>query len=670
MQYGASITPKSFLNTSPQFFTKQGFAHYLAQALQSVGMIPLSQLNTYDLASPANAERDPLTSENAAFFWDYPTNDTYTVAGKQYRPLFGLHNCMYYGFYPYNVGISGKVFSYVVGHTVGFMPFRRRADRILATDFIGINNGPWHNNTAFYGFGTAGHPTSSFWPGFVGGLVGTNDWKLFSGWGDVSMQQLLFVNRVFVHLSPAGLVIQVGTHPSRRDETANIYNIMAAFHGGRIPNRAMAPVNDSLRDSFDPVAWFDLGSAENAWYSNSSRDEMFTALLGAARTLGGVYQSIDYPCYAYLRSIDYLDDAAVANTPHDNYPRPSPTVRGGNGVHLLHRACLVPDQRTDGGVFSGRIESDKQPTQQPLTRWEDAFYLPGIALSDRVVPPGPRLDPITGKTWYMIWASLRQQAFGIDYTGVTTVSQPIPGAGDPTLLNTIPLNLTALPQTNLAFTRNVVRNNELAAIGAPRTLIGVFGGISVYAYIIELSNVDSLLVNRWNKPAAYNGFQVLQYGWQGGYDGTKYMNLSLEFEGLSTDPRDFYSIEVDVRARSPSEAYGNPLPYYNRFENINMGSGRLTDAVNQAVLAQLADLSIGTPAYQNAYYNYLTYGTFGTPLPPSAPRRTNNILAVTPSAAGHATWSLNAVHNYGDPNPAYSMDVEAQNFVLKQYRRG
>lgn len=668
MQYGPSIPPKTFLNTSPQFFTKQGFAHYLARALQTVGMIPHTSINTCDLADPANAERDPGSSEDAQYWWDYPTTETFQLGGVSYRPVLGMSNSVYRTFYtPSNYSVQGRTVSYPVGQNVGFLPFRRRADRLLKSDFQ-CTNGLHRSYTGNFGFGASSQDTPGYFAENGGSVTGFYDWKLFAAWANVQMQTLLFVNRVFVHLSPAGLIVQVGTHPTRRDETGNLINFMVAFHGGRIPSRGLAPIDDVLRDRVDPTAWFDLGGYADGIYANSGRGEMFTTLLGSSKVFNGAQSDVTYPTYAFMRSIDYNDDAPLNNAPLDNYPRPSPTVRNGVGVHLLHRACLLMDNTLNNNGYSGRVDSVKQPNLIGLAAWSDAFYLPGIALCDRVVPPGPRQDPQTLKNWYLIWATPRQQAFAIDYTGVVTVATPTAGAEVLTLMNTHALAITGVAAFDPPYTRNVVRNTAAEAVGHARTLLGTFGGVSVYVYQIEHSNVDVLVANRWKKTAAYNGFQLDTYGWQGSYDGTKYMQLMFEFEGLSTDIRDSYTFESEIRLRSSNDPSNtDPAAQIYRYGTVQIASGRMSDVLTTETL--LVNLRLGSNAFQNAYWNYLLYGSWPTPVPPTAPVEGSTMTRITPSTAGYGTAYISLVHNYGDPNPIYAPSVDVQNIVLKQYRR-
>jgi hypothetical protein len=675
MKYGTSIAPVTFFDTKPQFFTKQGFANYMARALQSVGMIPLNAINYYDLADPANAERDPGGHENAAFWFDYPTNEYFLVNGSQYRPCLGLVNDIYRGWTNNDAGVAGKTIGYYVGSNVGFKHFRRRADRISRSDMYSAENLSFNSRSGFYGFG-AYNEDYGYWYGQTGAIVGWSRWKLFSSWADANMQELLFVNRVFVHLSPAGLVVQVGSHPSRRDETCNILNFMVAFHGGRIPNRERPVIDDVLRDMNDPVAWFDLGAYANDVYANQTRSDMYTGLLGSAKIYNGVKSSINGATMAYLRSIDYIDEAVYNNAQSDVYPRPSPTVLNGNGVHLLHRIALNPYYQYDGnrnnsGNYAGVIDSVKAPNLVGLTKWADVYFLHGIALSDRVVAPGLKTDPTTNKEWYMIWSTPRGQAFGIDYTGVSTISDLSAGAENFTLMESISLDVTAVAATTPPYTRSTNRSDETFKVGTPRTLMGTFssllGNINMYVSQFEFGEIDVAVNKRWNKPAGVNMFSLPAYGWTGTYNTTKYMQLNLELDNLSTDIRDVYYVEYEYRGRTTSSPAAPPENYDYHFQYVYMGGGWSTEVAGGMMMSSF--MRVGSNSYQNFYYNFKLYGPKGTHYLPAAPDKRTDVQRFQPNANGKATIMFSAAHNYGDPQAAYQLSVDIQNIVIKRYRR-
>ncbi len=667
MQYGPSIPPRSFLNNSPQFFTKQGFANYMARALQSVGMIPLSSINSYDLADPANAERNSGNNEDNVFWWDYPTTETFDIGGVQYRPCLGLSHSIYRSYYNNNISVQGKTYAYYIGQSVCFMPFRRRADRIMRSD-MKCHNTLYRGRTANYGFGGNTDQPSDHFAENGGSGTGFAAWKLSATFADSNMQQLLFVNRVFVHLSPAGLVVQVGTHPTRRDETCNIMNFMVAFHGGRIPSRGLAPANDVLRDRVDPVAWFDLGAYADGAYANSSRSEMACTLLGAGRTFNTVYEATNASVLAYLRDIDYLDLSPVNNAPLDNYPRPSPSIRNGNGVHLLHRACLFTYNTVGGATNVGRIDTVVQPNTYPMTAWYDAFYLPGIALCDRVVPPGVRTDPATGIPWYMIWATPRQQAFAIKYDGVTTVSTPTAGAEVLNLAETINLDVTSVATFEPPYSQTTNRSEgDTPKIGHARTLLGVFGGITAYIGQREYMSVASAPANRWIKPTGENGFSILNLG-RASSDSDVHNHLYLELEGLSTDDRDYYYFEYRYRGRVNNSPSSDPATQDYYYCQQSFGGGDFFNG--DAAVDWFNYNRVGaTVSYQNVYYNYLTYGAKGQLYPAGAVYTGYSITCFKPNAAGRAMVFFNSMKNHGTTDPNYCPSFDLRDFVLKRYRR-
>lgn len=673
MKYGTSIAPVTFFDTKPQFFTKQGFANYMARALQSVGMIPLNAINYYDIADPANAERDPGGNENAAFWFDYPTNEYFVVNGVQYRPCLGLVNDFYRSFANNDSAVAGKTICYYVGGNVGFKHFRRRADRISRNDMYCAENLTF-NRTAFYGLG-AYNEDYSYWYGQTGAIVGWSRWKLFNSWANANMQELLFVNRVFIHLSQAGLVVQVGSHPSRRDETCNIMNFMAAFHGGRVPNRERPVIDDVLRDLNDPVAWFDLGAYSNDVYANQTRGDMYTGLLGSSKIVNGTKSSINSVTIGFLNSIDYRDDASYYNYNGDVYPRPSPTVLNGNGVHLLHRAALCTwaqydSNRNNSGSYSGVINSVKAPNLIGMAKWADVYFLHGIALSDRVVAPGLKTDPTTSKQWYMIWSTPRGQAFGIDYTGVSTISDLSAGAENFTLMESISLDVSSVGLITPPYTRNVNRSDETFKIGTPRTLINTFssllGNVNMYISQFELSNIDVATNKRWFKPASQNMFSLPNYGWTS-WDSTKYMQLNIELDNLSTDIRDVYYVEYEYRGRTTSSPAAPPENYDYHFQYVYYGSGWSTEAAGGLMMSSF--MRVGSNSYQNFYYDFKLYGEKGTHYLPAATDKRTDVQRFQPNANGKATIMFQAAHNYSDPQAAYQLSIDIQNIVIKRYRR-
>jgi hypothetical protein len=688
MQYGASIPPKSMIDNRPQFFTKQGFAHYMAQALQTVGMKPVST-NSYDLADPANAERDPGGYEDAHFFFDYPTNDVFTPGGGvvdsvPYRPMLGLSNSFYYSF-DSNTAFIGTPVAYYTGHNVGFRHFRRRADRCVVDDFTSMKRLANYNDQSVGNYGL-GHYYSEMGNGAFGeggAWTGFDAWKLFASWANSNMQSLLFVNHIFVYLGPAGLFVQVGTHPTRRAQTANILNFAAVFSGGRIPNRTYAIGHDPLRDTIDPVIWLDLGSFTTSDYyslsvcvSEYGNPDLTSCALGAGSIVNGIFIKNDAPIITRIRSIDYKDDSVVYNSPEDVFPRPSPTVINGNAVEALHRACMFPYQVAQGPTnpftYVGRIDSAIQPNNNPIVRWEDTFYLAGFALGDRVMTPGLKTDPNTGKPWYGIWSAPRGQSFGIDYTSCTQGSLPTAGATVPVLIESIPLDMSALAQIIPPYSRNVSRNEALIP-GLPTTAVpGTFGpGVTLKLGQFEFSNLDSPVV--YTKGNLTNEFLLNQYGWTS-WDGTKDFSLILDIGGLvsGADGRYFYTLTFDYFSHCNSDNPGDPQSAYYFEQQIYVGAGNFGDKSNLTAGAVAAGLYIvnnnGAPSYPNVYDTYHNYGALGASYPPGAFDLTRSTDRFSADSSGRAFIQFQQFVNYGDP--AVKITTGIKNIVLHRYQYG
>lgn len=669
MEYGQSIPPKTVFDKRPQFFTKQGFAHYMAKCLQTVGMLPFGT-NTYNLGDAANAERDPLVSENAHFFFDYPTAATFAPGGvsnpKEYRPILAMNNSILRGWNGNGNQNIGSIVGYHVGWNVCFRHARRPATSLgasLVETYRSMYNNTTPNN---YKMGNNGDDMGTYYLYEGGTSLGWHKWKLFNSWGDANQQELLFVNRVFVHLGKAGLIVQVGSHPTRRAQTADLLNFAAFFSGGRIPGRARPVLQDPLRDTFDPVVWLDLGTTSTSDYSvtapyaNAANVDLTSALLGGARQFDGAFQPYNYPCNVLLRSIDYLDDAVVFNAPSDVFPRPSPTVINGNGVHALHRACVLPYRRMGTSEFLGRVESVRQPNLQPIHKWEDTFYLPGMALGDRVMTPGPKLDPNTGKNWFSIWANPRGQSFALDYDGVVEVAIPdVPPAA--VLQETIPLDLSALASINPAYTRNVTRNGALS-LGIPFTTVpGTFGpGVSMKLAQFEHSNIDAVM--RWTKGNLTNEFQLNNWGWTS-WDGAKYFSLIVDLAGLVANGT--YIIEYEYSGVVNTNDVGDPAgpSYYYALEvETGPGSQELSTALSQE---RYSTARFGSPGFVNVYSNYAAYGSLALPFPAGATTTYRTVIYVVADASGRANVKFQLYNAY---SPAYNnMTVRLRNLVLKRY---
>lgn len=660
MQYGASIVPKTFFDTKPQFFTKQAFANYMARALQTVGMVPLNAINAYDLADPAKAEYDPGASSNAGYFWwDYPTTETYELSGVPYRPCVGLGNMILRVYDASTTTVGGKTAGYYVGMNVYLKPYRRRADRFSRADMKCYENTAFTRDNSF-GFGDQVDDVTTYANQYGGSIVGWNLWKLSATDNVAQHTELLFINRVFIHLGKAGLVVQVGTHPTRRDETCNIFNFAHLFHGGRIPNRAMPVGDDVLRDLTDPTLWLDFGHYSDAAFANSTRAEMTASMFGGTGLSNNTKYTTTGMVGGTIRSIDYMDAGALNNAPLDNYTRPSPAVLDGAGVHALHRACLISGY--------GRVDTIRQPNGAPVTRWADAFYFPGFALGDRVVAPGPRRDPRTNKDWYMIWATPRGQAFGLDYDGVVTTPVLSSGAEVLTLEETIPIDVTAIDELQPAYTRTANRSQPASEkIGHTRTLLGTFGGVQIYVNQREYMSIDSNVANRWTKPTGVNGFSILNLGTAVG-EGAIYNRLNFEFSGLSTDPRDFYWVEYEYRGRVNNSPGGDPASENYFYTQNYFGSG--DDFVGDAAIDWFNYLRVGaTVSYQNFYYNYAVYGVRGAIYPVGAPYTAWSVDRFQPNSAGRAQVQFGAAKNYATPSAIYSPSYDIKNIVLKRYRR-
>jgi len=682
MQYGASIPPKSMIDNRPQFFTKQGFAHYMAQALQTVGMKPVS-LNSYDLADPANAERDPGTSEDTFFFFDYPTDDVFTPGGGiidsiPYRPMLGLSNTFFYA-YDTNTAYIGSPVAYYTGHNVGFRHFRRRADRCALSDFTSMKKLANYNDQSVGNYGL-GHYYSEMGNGAYGeggAWTGFNAWKLFASWSNVNMQSLLFVNHVFVYLGPAGLFVQVGTHPTRRAQTASIINFAAVFSGGRIPNRTYAIGQDPLRDTIDPVIWLDLGSYTTSDYyslsvcvSEYGNQDLTSCALGAGSVVNGIFVKNDAPVITRIRSIDFTDDSVVYNAPQDVFPRPSPLVVDGNAVEALHRACMFPFQVAQAPspyIFVGRVDTAIQPNGNPIARWEDTFYLAGFALGDRVMTPGVKTDPNTGKPWYGIWSAPRGQSFGIDYTSCTQGALPTAGATTPVLIEDIPLDMSALAQFIPAYTRTVARDETQIPGLAETAVPGTFGpGVTLKIGQFEFSNLDSPVL--WTKGNLTNEILLNQYGWLS-WDGVKDFSLILDIGGLvsGADGRYFYTISFDYFSHCNSDNPGDPSASYYFENQIYVGSGSLGLKTNTSALLYMLNHN-GSPSYPNTYDTYNTYGVFGSRYPAGAFDHSSSTDRFTADASGNAFVQFQQYVAYGDP--AVTITTGIKNIVLHRYQYG
>jgi hypothetical protein len=421
-EYGQSIPTRIYREFTALSLTKNQFFDRLCRMLSTVGMLycDATSYGTWGGAAVGSSVSapylHPLIDDSDLYtdtgdytkrwaIFDYPTNETFMIDGRQYRP------CVYVTTGQNN---HGSVADYQT-HRVGLFPAVRPAvgawapSDLLVALRMTVNTAVQHAGM----IGDAATTDQRFTGGYNGAThwyqrayVSLNTWRNFTSENNPTYPDTLFCNHWFAYLGPAGLVVSIGTadatNSQNKETFGNRIHAMFLFGGGRIPNRARTPSLDFNLPRIDPVLFLYNGpNVETNLPFNVANLGASTHTLAVGfdlRSSIGQGQAV----YSRIGNLDNID-RPFPDLFNIMYPVPSPRVVNGNARHILSRLIYQP--RT--GVLTSALDSTFTPIDGDINRvttdWIDMFATPSARLTDSTAPLGLYTDPDTGVQWFLTY---------------------------------------------------------------------------------------------------------------------------------------------------------------------------------------------------------------------------------------------------------------------------
>ena len=259
-EFGQALTPKTFHRREVRAYTKLGFTELICKALLEVGMKPIPSWDSYDIYDPANAEKPvDVNGTDLAFWFDFPDSSTFVLNGVLYRPCVAISA---------SVQADPTGFAHGnVGEVWGIKLCYRRGDRLVKSDVRNLSY--YRGNTNRQGLGTFGEFNFIHWTYEAGSFYYDPTWRPYASFVNVNYAPK-YLNNIFVHLGPAGLVVLAGTGDgTRKSDFANVIAWTAVFAGSRIPGRARVPLQDPNLSRIDPVMAFPMKSVDTDYVSGT-----------------------------------------------------------------------------------------------------------------------------------------------------------------------------------------------------------------------------------------------------------------------------------------------------------------------------------------------------------------------------------------------------------------
>lgn len=405
-EYGQSLANKVVHLTGVLTYSKLGFAEVLCKALRDVGMVFLPSISTYDIFDAANSEKSTgwSTGDNLVnFFFDFPSSETFVIAGVQYRPIFGINASI-------NTGATGSVGSQYTNSLTVRLGYRR-ADRIARSDFrtfhyFRISSG---NN----GFGTTGDSVTSssedgaFFP--TDAQVGTV-WRAYSSLVQTNSALRTF-GSVYVYLGKAGLFLFVGGGTSRFDFN-NHLSFGCAFAGGRLPGagRSRIPAQDVNLNRINPTFPMPFKSTHDDFNNGGVLRGPVTGMQYNLKSLA------EGNVFSYLFNLENVEQplfpSLVAHTLR------SPRIVNGQGRFILSQPVHVPQHNLANTTDLYNVVDTQIDSSSIRPQWEDCFTCPALRFGDKTVTtPAEYEDPISGTNWFLVNHNATNTAIALHYEG-------------------------------------------------------------------------------------------------------------------------------------------------------------------------------------------------------------------------------------------------------------
>ena len=485
--YGQSIPVRIYRSFIRQDLNKNQTFDELAKILVAVGMRPIPNASLFELGTAGRGGTfDPyptlFVSDSAAdstvryriYAFDFPTDETFLIDGKPYRPF------VYLSTSGGNLTQSTDATSYNrVTLFYGIRPATSKHftfARVYTFDLFRVNYaGEYDDNWGM----TMNTGPSSYGSGQMEGAhVKRTGWIHYSGENLANHVNLLTVNHWFAYLGPAGLVVALGTATSNDDQDKstlfNLMNVGLLFGGARIPNRARMPIADLNLNRIDPIVVMLGHESGGVWNGNTPTGgnvdptyTHYTALTAVQFDLKINLQSAQ-AVYARLYNLDNVDlPYPTSQAPTQILrPIPSPRVVNGNARHVLSRLIYVVRHGCEVGGRDYTYCPYDDDYNVEMNRWEDCFCALSVRFTDNRAPIGLYTDPDTSVPWWLHYWNVKDTGVALLATGATVLNTlPAFALGAPV---TYPIDITGSTLTQSYLTTATVLQAGSASV--PRML--------------------------------------------------------------------------------------------------------------------------------------------------------------------------------------------------------
>jgi hypothetical protein len=471
--FGQSIPVKILEMTTQETHSRQSFVRKLIRALVSVGMV-FHAAPTADGWSLLDTTLDDATdrfgqSTGRVFIFTYPTSETFdrvvSYNGTDYTVPYKPCLCLCVSAWVDTSARSSLNSDMNVYLEPGAIPAGDVGPFVYARQFALLdvmNDNAFRNvaNQAGMG-GNYTHNlvvrntfTTVLAAGRTGRRAGIDNWAPY-GTGTGSKTALLTTRYWYLYLGPGGLYIQVGSsNEVGSDLRLDVLNTAFIFAGQRIANRA-AVSDPNVRHVCPVLAW-DMSADTTLQESNGIagavrlrslyvRRSNKLAPSSDPRTYDSAANGEDVASYVYaIRRLDRrYNDNSHWMRPFDE----SPKLVGGVGTSVLDRLMLADNYGLNGLTSAARpgdvqwFDAAYGTTQNTLSATWDAFwYIPGVRVTDAIIPAGEFTNPSTSDVW------IARRAYATPATLCFL-------ANSPTRLSAFPTNWTTTSGTQ-TFTYN------------------------------------------------------------------------------------------------------------------------------------------------------------------------------------------------------------------------
>jgi len=421
--FGQAIPAKRWRLQEPKFYTKYGFIHDLHRALVTVGMEFIPALSINDPETDLVDAAPPDTNSSVFWAYWYPTSETFTVDGVDYRPIFIVYAPWWESTSDPGEEMSIGVWLRGDGSIRDGDPLNNYINFMKAIERES-NNGLGLFNDSFSTYFT------SQWLGgtlaAVGGHPGNSPfdqwaWKPYDSFAGNSSQQTTMLIRNFeVVLSKGGLLIKVGQGTTKVTE-ADLMNFYAAFGGGRIPTKARPVLDDDNLDRINPIVIID-GHTEDPDWRPTGPERIESWVVGIQHDFRA---ETDNAFRLHLRSLENI------SRPHRAFQNqetlPSPRDEAGTLAHILNRCVYRTwDNHQDGNDYIGPLDVRVSPA--PIQEWEDWWDIPGFRWIDKTAPKGDFVDAIGGEQYHAWLLNNIGVLAAINIEGITDFSSFVSGS--------------------------------------------------------------------------------------------------------------------------------------------------------------------------------------------------------------------------------------------------